>query len=142
MRLGMLLMSFLGVAISVIQPRQLRGSDVDYKAAAVSADRALVAAGGDNGRVLVWDSTSGSLQHALVVHAKVQSLVFASEGTILIVGTAEQGVQIWTLATGQWVFKKQVRDNRGVNCLAVSSTGKIAAFGSDNHAHPAPDDGM
>ena len=76
----MLLMTCLGVAASVIQARQLRGSDVDYKAAAISPDETLVAAGGDRGRVLIWNSKTGSLLQALAIQAKVQSLAFACGG--------------------------------------------------------------
>jgi len=123
-------MTCLGVAISVIQPWQVRGSDVDYKAAAISPDGMLVAAGGDNGRVLIWNSKTGSLLQALVIQAKVQSLAFAGEGNTLLVGTAEQGMHIWNLELGQWVLKEQVGDNRAVNCLAVSTKEKIVVFGS------------
>jgi len=126
----MLLITCLGVAASVSEPRRLRGSDVDYKAAAISPDDMLVAAGGDSGRVLVWNSRSGSLLHALAIQAKVQSLAFTGEGRTLVVGTADQGMQIWTLETGQWVLKKQVGSDRGVNCIAVSPKEKITAFGT------------
>ena len=126
----MLLITCLGVAASVSEPRRLRGSDVDYKAAAISPDDTLVAAGGDGGRVLIWNSRTGSLLHALAIQAKVQSLAFTGEGRTLVVGTADQGIQIWTPETGQWVLKKQVGDNQGANCLAVSSKEKIAAFGT------------
>jgi WD40 repeat protein len=74
---------------------------LDYKAAAISPDETLVAAGGDSGRVPIWNSKTGSLLRGLPINARVQSLAFAGEGRVLIVGTAEQGMQIWMLETGQ-----------------------------------------
>ncbi|MFQ3566054.1 MAG: WD40 repeat domain-containing protein [Aggregatilineales bacterium] len=65
-------------------------------AAALSADGAVLASGGRDARVRLWDTTSGTLLAELDGHTRpVLTAGFNPAGTLLITGSGDNSLRIW-----------------------------------------------
>ncbi len=73
------------------------------RSVAYSPDGGLLAVGGDDHRVTVWDTATGT-RHGpeLVGHSDVvQRVTFSPDGTILASASADASVRLWDVATGR-----------------------------------------
>ena len=65
---------------------------------AISSDGLLLAAGGNDGMVRIWDPVQGKVQRLLTGHtARVTAVAFAPKGRILVSGSADASVRVWNL---------------------------------------------
>ena len=82
--------------------RSLPSSGAPLRAAAWSPDGRLGAAGGQDGQVRVWDTTSGRLVHRLRARMfDIRGVAFDRSGTRLLVNPREGNAVIWTFASGK-----------------------------------------
>jgi hypothetical protein len=98
---------------------------------ALSPTGALVASGGNDGRVKVGDPRTGRWLHTLKRPAGlVSALAFAPDGTLASDHDGE--VLFWDVAAGVEVGRLGVSAGAGVNSLAFSPDGEMLAVG-DTH---------
>ncbi|MGO8789061.1 MAG: WD40 repeat domain-containing protein [Terriglobia bacterium] len=69
---------------------------------AISPDSKLVACGGSDSTVAVWDREGGKQLHRLMGHSgEISSLTFSSDGLHLVSGSGDGSARIWNVSTGQ-----------------------------------------
>jgi WD40 repeat protein len=90
----------------------------------------LLASGGEDTRVRLWDTTSGDLILTLSgLRYGATSVAFSPDGETVAAGSLGQTVSMWKLATGAPI--KNLRfDNISYNSVAFSPQGFWLALGS------------
>ena len=79
--------------------RTLRGHKVPVEAMAVSSDGKLIASGGSDGQLIVWDAASGSqLRSILAPDTQLTSLSISEH--VALAGAVDGSVTLWQLDTG------------------------------------------
>jgi WD40 repeat protein len=99
---------------------------------AVSADGGLVASGGDDQTVRIWDAATGQLRATMTGHTgAVWGVAVSADGGLVASGGDDQTVRIWDAATGQ--LRATITGHTGaVLGVAVSADGGlIASAGQD-----------
>lgn len=98
--------------------------DTRFRAVALSEDRALIAAGSEDGRIFVWRVEDRSLLWTGAGHDSFVRRVRFARGGKRLVSTADGGVVVWDVAT-----KKSVRTfdcpDRAIGA-SISPTGEVA----------------
>jgi WD40 repeat protein len=79
----------------------LRGHSGQVNAVAFSADGSVLASGGDDARVLLWDAAQARQIGVMPGTGGIRSLVFNHDGSLLASGGDDGRVRIWNLATRQ-----------------------------------------
>lgn len=135
--IGGWILSGPAAAPSVILARQhpvLEGHTDGVLAVAFSPRGNLLASGGVDRTVKLWDLKTGTVQSSLGPHAgKVEALAISPDGTRLAtvteVGDGVPGeVKLWDLSTG--TLRADLRGHAdGVNCVAFSADGSMLATG-------------
>lgn len=111
--------------------------DVQYRSRAVgmraaAAGLGLIAAGGDDGVLRTWDTTSGSSLREWAAHSdEVLSLDFTTDGRWIASGGAGGAVKIWDAASGTLV--REIAGHTGrVWSVGFSADGRrLASAGGD-----------
>jgi serine/threonine protein kinase/WD40 repeat protein len=76
-----------------------------------SQDGALLATGGEDGRIEVWDVQSGRLQARLEGHeSRVTALAFSHQGDLLASGGWDSTVRLWDVARGRQLVVYRTQD--------------------------------
>lgn len=103
-------------------------TDVDPCSVALSPDRKLIAIGGYDGSVVLWDSSTGQALRRLAGHTRqVMSVAFFPDGRRLLTGSLDRTARVWDVATGDETRRLTIEDLHGdIDCVAVSSDGKSA----------------
>jgi WD40 repeat protein len=107
-----------------------------------SPDSKLVASGGADGTITLWDPASGQKTKTLTGHtAAVESLAFSADGTRLLSGSADKTFRLWTLSGGA-----PLQADLGQEVTAVAFAGdqkRIAAAAPDFliRVYPVPAEG-
>ncbi|MHB1422943.1 MAG: WD40 domain-containing protein [Gemmataceae bacterium] len=71
-------------------------------AAAVSPDGRMLATGGQNGAVRLWERASDKQRRAMYGDtASVRAVAFSADGTVLATGSGNGLLRLWDVATGQ-----------------------------------------
>lgn len=120
------------------EPRLQRHTP-EVSALAVSPDEKLIASGGVDQVVRLWDAQTGKLVRALTGHdGPIRALSFSSGG-LLASGGLDESVRLWDTQTGKLVrafsAPKNIVDGprQGVVSLAFSPDGNVLASGHENN---------
>jgi len=113
----------------VIAARTLIGHPITVESVAFSPDGTLIASGGDNARVFLWDATTGqrlnTFREAGASVSGVSGLAWSPDGTLLtIVGTTGGGVI--ELASGEQLLELETYDS-SASSVAWSPDGATIA---------------
>ncbi|HIK21267.1 MAG TPA: hypothetical protein IGR15_09460 [Synechococcus sp. M44_DOE_062] len=104
-------------------------------ALAISPDGNLLAAGGDDGMIRLWDPHAGELLQTLAGHkGSIEALAISPDGTFLVSGGADKTVRVWdfpALPLGDGVPRLQLLGHTElINSVAISPEGRWIASGS------------
>jgi WD40 repeat protein len=103
------------------------GSDRRVSALAFSPDGRLLAAGLDEGLLVVWDVATGTEQRRLPGHeGRVTSLAFAPDGARLVSGSLDRTARLWDLAAGKELRRFGQHEDT-VRSVAFSPDGRLIA---------------
>jgi len=108
----------------------------DVRALAFNATGAVVASGGSDGAVLLWDVASRSRRGQLTGRAStspVHGLAFGARAghEVLAVADDTRQITLWNLQTGAQEFALAIAD-ADLRSLAMSPDGKLIAAGTDD----------
>jgi WD40 repeat protein len=99
---------------------------------ALSPRADLLAAGTDDGSVLIWDVASGKQLHNLKAHTQaVSALVFSADGSLLSTSDMGSLVCVWDAKAGKEVYKFKGQD-KPVRALAFTTDSSSLASGSSD----------
>jgi WD40 repeat protein len=101
-------------------------------AVAISLDGRLLASGGLDDLIKVWDLETGELLRTLTGHRRaVNCLAISPNGQFLLSGSDDHTIRIWSLTTGD-CLRSLVGHTRDVNSLAIHTSGTLFASGSED----------
>jgi len=107
-------------------------SKKSVKTLAVSPDSSLLASGGDDNNVIIWDLKTGRRIRTIPAHtAAVNAIAFSKDGKTLASGSDDKTVRLWNARTGSRLRTLSGHAG-GVNAIALSRDGKTLASGSED----------
>jgi WD40 repeat protein len=112
--------------------RRFEGHHATVRKIALSPDGRLVASGGWEGMVRVWDVATAQCLNVYQAGGRVEGVAFSPDGQQILAGNQSNGLRLWELGTGQ------VRDFKGhtgmVMRVAFSPDGRHILSGSDDRS--------
>lgn len=116
--------------ITIEEGVELRGPVVGHSSPPVSlafsADGSLLASGGKDGRVILWQVATGAVERLMEAHAsQVGTVAFLPGGERLLSSSMDGAQVVWDLATGQVVSSER---HPGVAQTVVSGDGALVAL--------------
>jgi len=107
----------------------------------------ILAAGGTDGSIELFDAASGASAGTLPGHSSSVKSVEAGPGSMLVSAAGDGDARLWDISERRWTGVSP----RGVRSLAISGDGKTIAAGTDYGAidirrqvlfHPGPSDAV
>jgi len=103
---------------------------------AFSPNGKVLAAGGRNNELKLWDLSSGEVLHTLIGHQGETisgiSVIFSPDGSMLASGNDDDfNVKLWDVSSGE-VLRTLSGHKYGVNSVTFSPDGRILASGSND----------
>ncbi len=99
---------------------------------AVSPDSSLLASGGDDKNVIIWDLKTGRRIRTIPAHtAAVNAIAFSRDGKTLASCSDDKTVRLWNARTGGRLRTLSGHAG-GINAIALSGDGKTLASGSQD----------
>lgn len=102
----------------------------DILKVAISSDDRLVAKGGSDGKIKIWELGTGQNVHSIKAHdSHVVGLVFTANSQKLISSSFDQTIKIWDLESGACLQTLQIQ--APVYRIAINQNSTILASGSN-----------
>ncbi|MEG3840520.1 serine/threonine-protein kinase [Microcoleus sp. herbarium14] len=99
---------------------------------AVSPDSSLLASGGGDNNLILWDLKTGRRVRTIQAHkAAVNSIAFSSDGQNLASSGDDKTVRLWNVRTGSRLLTLSGHTG-AVNAIALSRDGQTLASGSED----------
>ncbi|MEG4861620.1 serine/threonine-protein kinase [Microcoleus sp. K1-B6] len=99
---------------------------------AVSPNSSILASGGDDNNVILWDLKTGRRMRTIAAHtAAVNAIAFSRDGQTLASGSQDKTIRLWNVRTGSRLRTLSGHAG-GVNAIALSRDGKTLASGSQD----------
>lgn len=93
----------------------------------------LLATGGYDRRVILWDTTTGKVVHRMTAHTgAVFNLAFSPDGTLLASASADQTVKLWRVKDGERLDTLKEPQGEQFNVSFTPDGNAIIAAGADN----------
>src|SRR5262249_13798617 len=108
-----------------------RGHKSYLRLCVFSPDDKLIASGGNDRDIVLWDPATGREVRRLPIKDDLYRAVFTPDGKTLVSGDFGSYVRVWDVETGKELRAWQTH-KRVVYALAVSPDGKTLATGGDN----------
>ncbi len=110
----------------------LHGHTDGVRAVVFSPDGHLLASGGRDDQILLWDAASGQLSgHALSGQTGwINALAFSPDGKLLASASEDHTIFLWDVATGEAVGQPLTGHKDAVRSVAFSPDGKLLASAS------------
>jgi WD40 repeat protein len=112
-------------------PREFAAQQYNFPAAALTPDGRTLASVDEHGsRVVLWDVDSGKQNLSLLGQftSNVEAMAFSPDGRLIAVATRTQGIQLWTVATGE-LFCALRGEIRETTALTFSRDGRTLVSG-------------
>ncbi|MEG4422335.1 serine/threonine-protein kinase [Microcoleus sp. LAD1_D5] len=107
-------------------------SKKSVKTLAVSPDSSILASGGDDNNVILWDLKTGRRTRTIAAHtAAVNEIAFSRDGQTLASGSDDKTIRLWNVRTGSRLRTLSGHAG-GVNTIALSRDGQTLASGSQD----------
>ena len=98
------------------------------KSISFSPDGTLLASGGEDNVVKIWNVATGQNLHILTHKSKVNSVAFSPDGKTLASGSYDTTIKLWDVATGKEIIK--IQKQWPIGDVAFSPDGKTLAWSS------------
>lgn len=116
-------------ALQMVHPSIKDGS---VTCIAFSAKNTILASGGRDKKISLWNTVSGKISSILDGHTQnISSLSFSSDGNILASGSEEGIIHFWDIVSNKKLFTIKGYTNEEITGIAFSPDGKTLAFASE-----------
>ncbi|KAL3492213.1 WD40-repeat-containing domain protein [Aspergillus germanicus] len=113
----------------------LRGHLRGVSAVRFSPDAGMIASGGADGAIKVWDTSTGKLIHTFEGHlAGVSTISWAPDGATIASGSDDKTIRLWNVLTGKAHRTPFLGHHNYVYSIAFSPKGNMLASGSYDEA--------
>lgn len=99
---------------------------------AVSPDSSILASGGSDNNLILWDLKTGRRVRTIPAHkAAVNSIAFSNDGQTIASGSDDKTVRLWNVTTGSRLLTL-IGHAGAINAIALSRDGQTLASGGED----------